>query len=830
MKRHDNGGGTLASSRTEDCASHDALQKPDKEDSTSRDDDSSTGDSILPEPEKASFGRWAPLLRILQRSRPRPPPLIQAVTTEGTRQHSVDSTLGYCVYGTETSGREDAANGPLQLSWSNNSNNNNNAPANDTFWEGIAPDLVSVLCTGRDMNDAYESDEQDESDCHSDAIALLYGYSVEATIPDDTLSTSTLNTCLEELLHLVYENNVHDVALLHSLAYLQWELRQRYRGDMNDGASISGQEDASALVLPTMVPRVVAHDDTDPQQDRMDAWYDAPKQRPSRRHQDAVQSLATFLVDPAHSCFAKLASLSALITTIMAQPHATVEDDNNNREAWLRQCFAFCVAPSADHVPWCGGCRSDRASSNGQDVDHGAHALGVLLWELRAVCLYLPIAADHENNDPCDGVSRRASLAPPHSHWSWRLWTPRKVHQQRRWERIKEYLYATDSVVLGDLDLLRDAFEMGGIDNAVILASIGHLRITTTIATTAITTLNHDKHQQAVRHVVTYLMDCTVSPLAKMNCLQYLGVARCGTSKADNKEAAVHDLLEQSLKFCTDPKADTTLFLLDTGQEDPVLFLLWELRAIGLYLWQQQEARHDRIRYRVRQFSNGIVAGAWAVEAGLQRTAAVAVAVAGMTAGSRFMVRHTAPNPSPSPWLDRDCKSAVVTLTYSNALKRVTTQSRVTLTAAVSTVASVSARQILALGRQLGQWIRPRHPGHNVAVQATGEVALATLGAAAVIGEAVVDCTGTLIEGAATATHIVVSHKYGPVAGQVVQDVGESARNLIHIERSVGLITGQNTSQAVKMVVRQTGKARAQEQNPELSSPLVSPIDSMNIQ
>jgi Senescence-associated protein len=330
--------------------------------------------------------------------------------------------------------------------------------------------------------------------------------------------------------------------------------------------------------------------------------------------------------------------------------------------------------------------------------------------------------------------------------------------------------------------------------------------------------------------VVTYLMDCTVSPLAKMNCLQYLGVARCGTSKADNKEAAVHDLLEQSLKFCTDPKADTTLFLLDTGQEDPVLFLLWELRAIGLYLWQQQEARHDRIRYRVRQFSNGIVAGAWAVEAGLQRTAAVAVAVAGMTAGSRFMVRHTAPNPSPSPWLDRDCKSAVVTLTYSNALKRVTTQSRVTLTAAVSTVASVSARQILALGRQLGQWIRPRHPGHNVAVQATGEVALATLGAAAVIGEAVVDCTGTLIEGAATATHIVVSHKYGPVAGQVVQDVGESARNLIHIERSVGLITGQNTSQAVKMVVRQTGKARAQEQNPELSSPLVSPIDSMNIQ
>jgi Senescence-associated protein len=163
-------------------------------------------------------------------------------------------------------------------------------------------------------------------------------------------------------------------------------------------------------------------------------------------------------------------------------------------------------------------------------------------------------------------------------------------------------------------------------------------------------------------------------------------------------------------------------------------------------------------------------------------------------------------------------------------MKRVTTQSRVTLTSAVSSVASVSARQILTLARQVGQWIKPRHPGHNVAVQATGEVALATLGAASVIGEAVVDCTGTLIEGAATAAHIVVSHKYGPAAGQVVHDVGDSARNLMHVERSVGLITGQNTSQAVKMVVRQTGKARVQE---ELSSPLVLPIgsiDSMNIQ
>jgi Senescence-associated protein len=808
--RHGNGGGTIAAaaaSRTEDCARHDDFQKPDEEDSTSRDDSSTGTNTHHPEP-LALSGRWAPWSRILQRSRPRPPPLIQAVfTKDDTKQPS----MGYCSNGTEPTGHDDVfANGPLASS---------SSPANDTFWEGVAPDLVSLLCTGRDMNDAYESDENDASD-HSDAIALLYGCSLETTIPDDTLSDSTLHACLDALLHLVYENNVRDVALLCNLAYLQWELRQRYRGSVQDGSH--------ALVLPPMVPRVLSNDIrvAHAQKGRLtDAWYEVPTQRPSRRHLEAVHGLATFLTDPAYSCRAKLASLSALITTIVA--HTTVDDDDDDdddREEWLRQCLAFCVAPSADHVPWCGG--DDRVLGNKQEVGHGAHALAMLLWELRAVCLYLPTAEaiDRDDNTYRD-VSLPASAAPPRARW--RLWTPRQVHQQRRWERIKEYLYDADAVVLGDLDLLREAFETGGIDNAVVLASIGHLRTTAIATTSSATALNHDKHQQAVRHVATYLMDCTVSPLAKMNSLQYLGVARRETLKVTSKEAAMDSFLKQSLEFCTDPKADTTPFLLDKDQEDPVLFLLWELRAIGLYLWQQQEARHDRIRYRVSQFSNGIVAGALAVESCLQRTAAAAAA--GMTAGSRYMVRHTAPSPS-STWLDRDRKSTVVTLTYSDALKRATTQSRVTLTTAVSTVASVSARQILVLARKLGQWIKPRHPGHNVAVQATGEVALATLGAASVIGEAVVDCTGTLIEGAATAAHIVVSHKYGSTAGQVVQDIGDSARNLIHIERSVGLITGQNTSKAVKMVVRQTGKARAQEQKQELSSPLASPIGSIDSQ
>jgi Senescence-associated protein len=814
-------GETLASARTEDCTRHDVFQKPDEEDATSRDDDSSSGSTSVQhaEPEKASTGWWLALPFVSRTLRPRQPQRPQTVSKDANQLNVCDlqslaSPLGYCNNGTEsTTGHDDVVNGPLSLC--------NDNPTNDSFWDGIAPDLVSLLCTGRDMNDVYDDSDDESEDCHSDAIALLYGCSLESTIPDTLSASTTLYACLDELLHLAHENKVHDVALLRNLAYLQWELRQRYRGNVHNISCTIGREDANyALVLPPMVPRAVESNDSCMADSQVDAWYDAPKQRPGRRHQDAVNGLATFLIDPANSCRAKLTSLSALTAII---EHNTVDDDDDDREAWLRECLAFCVAPSAELVPRCGG--DERASSNGQDVGHGAHALGVLLWEVRAVCLYLPNASDGDDHN--DRSVSQNTAVPPRSHWSRRLWTPRKFHQQHRWERIKEYLYATDAVVLGDLDLLRDAFERGGIDNAVVLASIGHLRTTAIATTTTATTLNHDKHQQAVRHVATYMMDCTVAPLAKTNCLQYLGVAQYGTSKAANNEATKNGFLEQSLVFCTDPKADTTPFLLDKDQENPVLFLLWELRAIGLYLRQQQEASHDRIRYRASQFSHGIIAGALAVESCLQRTAAVAVA--GMTAGSRFIVRHTAPSPS-SQWLDHDRKSAIVTLTYSNAMKRVTTQSRVTLTSAVSSVATVSARQILTLARQMGQWIKPRHPGHNVAVQATGEVALAILGAASVIGEAVVDCTGTLIEGAATAAHIVVSHKYGPAAGQVVHDVGDSARNLMHIDRRVGLITGQNTSQAVKMVVRQTGKARAHE---ELSSPLVSPIgsiDSMNIQ
>lgn len=554
--------------------------------------------------------------------------------------------------------------------------------------------------------------------------------------------------------NLYHSHGVADTDLLMSLAYLHREQQQ----SEEDGRADFSEE---------------TKDGTD--------YYE--------KHTDSVRTVAALLVDPGASYNAKLACLKVLLflarknstscAAFVSNPQQAADGDDECEES-LRQVLAFCIAPRAEVA---------------EIADETT-----LLWELRAVCLHLQeqTAADPPPSAPS---SRNTSAVSA---------STKKRRNADPWEYVKEYLFETDAVLLKDLDVLHAAYA-SGLRNAVVLASVGYLRIE------ELTCGDRDdyyfKHNEAVHHVATFCMDHAEPQSSKVACLQCL--QRSGyLLTTDTPMESGLDLTElmffdKALAFCTDPSAYTESFLIRNEEEDHFLLLLWELRAVCLHILQQQEERHERVMEAVATVAESILAGAMAIETGLKQT--TAAVTAGMDAGSQYVVRHTVP--AESAWLQTDPKAAVVTLTYSGSVKRVTEQAREATSRTVRSIKDVSTQHIMLAAEQGNRWIMSQKPEHRTAMQAAGRVALATLGAASVIGEAVVTCTGAVAQGAAQASSVVVQHKYGNTAGQVVRDVGDTAGNLLRIARNVALLTGQSATRAMKVVAKHAGKVHVGKSN-----------------
>jgi hypothetical protein len=99
---------------------------------------------------------------------------------------------------------------------------------------------------------------------------------------------------------------------------------------------------------------------------------------------------------------------------------------------------------------------------------------------------------------------------------------------------------------------------------------------------------------------------------------------------------------------------------------------------------------------------------------------------------------------------------------------------------------------------------------HRALVLGVGELTLATLGAAAMIGEAVAVTTGSIAQSAAQATAHVIGHKYGTTAGQVVRDISDTAGNVLRTTGNLAMFTSRGTSVA-KSIAKNAGKQHVQD-------------------
>jgi hypothetical protein len=248
-----------------------------------------------------------------------------------------------------------------------------------------------------------------------------------------------------------------------------------------------------------------------------------------------------------------------------------------------------------------------------------------------------------------------------------------------------------------------------------------------------------------------------------------------------------------------DPVVEGSLdFLLNRNMEwefmdHTEMNLILELRALCSRHIDKEKERIARVVKTGDTAAVIISASAKIVEAGMKKSVSV---ISGKleTAGEQFKSRV---KPEDYPlFMDRN---AIVAMAFSDAARRASEGARDNTLMAVKKILDVSTRGLaLVVDRVDGQSLTEKmSPEGAEVVRAAGKVGMATLGAAAVVGEAMVETSRALVKKTGAVTADIVGHKYGTSAGQVVSDAGETAENIVWAVGNVALLEKKVLAKAV---------------------------------
>lgn len=229
--------------------------------------------------------------------------------------------------------------------------------------------------------------------------------------------------------------------------------------------------------------------------------------------------------------------------------------------------------------------------------------------------------------------------------------------------------------------------------------------------------------------------------------------------------------------------------------------LILELRALCLRHIDKEKERIARVVKTGDTAAVIISASAKIVEAGMRKSASV---LSGKLETAGEQVKGWVKPEDYPLFIDRN---AVVAMAFSNAARRASEGARDGTLVAVNKIREVSTQGlVLVTDRLHGRGLAARmSPECAETFRAAGKVGMATLGAAAVVGEALVETSRALVKKTGAVTAGIVEHKYGTSAGQVVSDAGETAENLV---RAVGNVALFETTVMAKSIAKNAGKVQ----------------------
>lgn len=391
-------------------------------------------------------------------------------------------------------------------------------------------------------------------------------------------------------------------------------------------------------------------------------------------------------------------------------------------------------------------------------------------------------------------------ITPPRHSVATRRFLPALLsdtHTHSSWLEIEDDLAILLENNTDSLQLFQSVHSLG-VSSRAVLQSLAYLSSPAVIrqhdepTSTSTTSTSTTAYADAISTLALYLAQPTVSHAAKLASLRLLWTLRTPLEAGWQLQ---ENVLHETLHFVTDRAQDWEYL----EHSDPVL--LWELRAICLNEQDRAAAVRSSIQRGGATAAATIQSGARLVETGLSHSTVLVTAGIDRTAD----LLKSALEPDKEPWMDP--RSGVITLTYTDAAKRATASVRESTQACVTVARGVSSRGLQAAATHfqqegMGEKLVP-HPEHRTVLTAAGHVGMASLGAAAIVGEALFDSTRAIAQKTTHVTADVVQHKYGTSAGQLVRDASDTAGNILRTIAQVATLDGMVLG---KIVAKDTGK------------------------
>jgi len=418
--------------------------------------------------------------------------------------------------------------------------------------------------------------------------------------------------------------------------------------------------------------------------------------------------------------------------------------------------------------------------------------LEVISPPVSATPLHCDVGDDEHDLRDASSSPSNSSLSSSSSSSTMRLSSPaalRRLHksQEERWEEIEDHLLILLNGRLDHLQLFRKLHN-DGIQNEFLLESLAYLSSVRKAS-------NESAYYEHISAVAAYL------GVGRAKREDKLAVIRALMTCLSPPEALwqVRDaVIEGTLDFITCRPNDEWEFM-----EHSETTLIWELRAMALRLLDRVQERVARVAKTGDSAAIMISVGVMLVEEGMMRAGAAIsshIELAGGKVKDRLRANHY------PLIMDRD---AVIALTFSDAAKRASVGATKTTKLAMAGIRDASNRGLELVANQFenGKVAESLTPEGREALRAAGKVSLVMVGAAAIVGEALLENSRAVMEKTAVVTADVVKHKYGNSAGQVASDAGET---VVNVMRALGSISAVSEGhKVVQTISRGVGKEHA---------------------
>lgn len=355
------------------------------------------------------------------------------------------------------------------------------------------------------------------------------------------------------------------------------------------------------------------------------------------------------------------------------------------------------------------------------------------------------------------------------------------------------------------LDLFRSLYK-SGIHQPPVLASLAYLMNLRTVRDSQLIDYLSSTFVYAASFdaVARFLCNPCTCESKKQNCIRVLLVREGDSSTITSLD------ISQVLYFVLGE--DTKKFSMNNMSEQFHSHLFWELRLKCLKekssSWQIKERRRKRIKEGTERVVYRLWTGARSFETNLSSTTDFLNHRILDPVGI-WICRNSSPEAGRGRRL-QDLKeyhrTKLVTVCSCTA-KELSDYAYDKAQSAVNNLRKASVKTVSSIGEKFEAQTDDLVSDEDgrVVLAAVGQVGIAAIAAAAIVGEAMIESTRQVVEKTTMVAADVVEHKYGPVAGGVVREVADTIGNIVRTTAFIAMLKGTSLTE---MVAKDSSRAR----------------------